>query len=164
MAWGGRVAHHYAQFGLAWAVAVRQAVVLQLPRFAEVILRLPLLKAKQPFMDPASLGVLGTALSAFVAALSYWAKTRHERRRATRAVLYYLLELHHLVNRIHVSLKAFPSEYVAQCRRALAAAGKVLSEDDSESLTQGVTLALNAFTANELQGKRTAIPPLKGLV
>lgn len=108
-------------------------------------------------MDPSAFGILGTALSALVAALSYWAKTRHERRRATRAVLYYLLEVHHLVNRIHVSRKAFPSEYVAQCRRALASAGKVLSDDDSATLTQGVTLALNAFTANELQALATSI-------
>lgn len=103
-------------------------------------------------MDPVALGILGAALSGLIAAISYLAKTRHERRRTTRAVLYYLLELHHLVSRIHYGLKHFPEDYIAQCKRAMASKGLVLSDADAAKIDGDLRQVLHAFALAEMHG------------
>lgn len=56
-------------------------------------------------MDPVEISALGAAGSALLAALAYCAKTSHERRRVTRTVIYYLLELHHVVAKVCLAIK-----------------------------------------------------------
>lgn len=106
-------------------------------------------------MDPAVLGIVGTGLSAVIASLSYWAKTRHDRRRATRVLLYYLLEMHHYARRL--SFGTFPEEFSAQCKQLLAANGVTLSEADEASLVPHLRQMLNAYIATELQDLATTI-------
>ena len=108
-------------------------------------------------MDPKLLAIIGTAISAAIAALSYWAKTRHDRRRATRVVLFYLLEVHHLARRTHFGLKDFPARYVAYCREALAGRGAVMSDLDAATLSVALQHILRQFTATEVSGLAAAL-------
>lgn len=100
-------------------------------------------------MDPKLLAILGTAVSAVIAALSYWAKTRHDRRRATRVVLYYLLEVHHLAQRIQFGLKDFPTRYISYCREALAKRGMTMSDSDAAAVSLGLQQIVRQFTTSE---------------
>lgn len=56
-------------------------------------------------MDPVEISALGAAGSALLAALAYCAKANHERRRVTRSVVYYLLELHHVVAKVSIVIR-----------------------------------------------------------
>lgn len=101
-------------------------------------------------MDPKVIAILSTAFSALIAAFSYLAKTRHERRRATRTVLYYLLELHHLLSRIQFGLKKFPADYVDRCKVALSAKGHVISEAETTALVGHLTQLIRQIGATEV--------------
>src|SRR4030065_2050911 len=85
-------------------------------------------------MDAKVLGLLGTALSALIAAIGYYAKTKHERRRATRTVLYYLLELYHLTSKMQFCVKQFPAKYAEECTVALNARGLSFTEVEAKLL------------------------------
>lgn len=101
-------------------------------------------------MDPQLLAPLGTALSAFIAALSYYAKTRHERRRSTRRVLYYLLEIHHLLARSQFSVKTFPVQYVERVRKSLTNGGIHLMDADAAALSDSLQTLIRKLTHAEM--------------
>ncbi|MBM5575321.1 hypothetical protein [Deefgea sp. CFH1-16] len=107
-------------------------------------------------MDPKIIGLLGTALSAIIAALSYWAKTKHERRRATRAVLYYLLEVEHLVRKMHYA-RNLPNDCVDEMRRTLEINGLVLTEPDAEAAVEEIGQFLHVFATAEFQNLAATI-------
>ncbi len=90
------------------------------------------------------------AISAFVAACAYWAKTRHERRRATRTALYYLLELHYLVHRLLVVAKAGPEPLVRQITAALKKHGRPVTDAESEEATKGFQPLIQVFIQTRL--------------
>jgi hypothetical protein len=117
-------------------------------------------------MDPTVIGILGTALSALIAAISYCAKTRHEHRRATRTVLFYLLELHHILCRINFGVKQFPADYVERCKTLLTAKDQNFSQTDIQGLIDGVTLMIRQFGMTEIEALASEIaePFAKALV
>lgn len=108
-------------------------------------------------MDPKDLGILGAACSAIVAALSYWAKTRHERRRATRTVLYYLLELHHVVHRLRAASKALDSEFIRELTTAFHSRGVTISESDATAALELVGPLISEFGRVQIEGTVAAI-------
>jgi hypothetical protein len=103
-------------------------------------------------MDPKELGALGGALSAFIAAVSYWAKTKHERRRATRTVLYYLLELHHVVLRLQQVSESLDSAFPAELKIQYASKGVLLNEAELKLAIQSAKPALMAFGRAQMEG------------
>lgn len=78
--------------------------------------------------------LVGTALSAFVAAVGYVLKNQYERRRTTRIVLFYLLELHHWVARLQFGIKHYPQEHIERCQAALKRRGVTLDESHLQLL------------------------------
>jgi hypothetical protein len=104
-------------------------------------------------MDLKDLGVLGGAVSAVIAAISYWAKTRHERRRATRTALYYLLEAHHLVRRINFATNHFLNEL----RAAFVAGGVAITDAELTSVTEQMTPLMRGFMQAPLEELSTEI-------
>lgn len=104
-------------------------------------------------MDLKDLGVLGGAVSAVVAAISYWAKTRHERRRATRTALYYLLEAHHLVRRINAANKHLPNEL----RAAIEASGGAITDAELTSVMEQMKPLMRGFMQAPLEELSTEI-------
>lgn len=102
-------------------------------------------------MDPFALSALGAAGSAFVAACAYWAKTNHERRRVTRTVLYYLLELHHVLNRSSIALKSIENILLTEVRKALEARGQPFSEEDYKAAMKLALPHLARFALTELE-------------
>lgn len=107
--------------------------------------------------DLKDLGFLGGALSALVAAVSYWAKTRHERKRATRTILYHLLELHHVVHRVTGASTILEGELIQQVRAELASRGLTLDESQARSALQEAAPVLRAFGRNELAQAATSV-------
>lgn len=102
-------------------------------------------------MDANFFALYAIALSAVFAALSYWAKTRHERRRMTRVVLYHLLEMHHQIRRSHFGLKNYEAEFLKECQRALAENGVAMSGQEAALLKETLAPLLKAYIAQELQ-------------
>ncbi|WP_305639203.1 hypothetical protein [Polaromonas sp.] len=108
-------------------------------------------------MDLKDLGILGGALSAVIAALSYWAKTRHERRRATRTALYYLLEVHHLVRRLRVATNNLASQIVQDIRTALEERGSSIAEAEVASASEQLKPVMRDFMHAQLEELSTDI-------
>lgn len=108
---------------------------------------------------------LGVAISALVAAISYWVKNRHERRRATRTALYHLLELHHLVHRLLPVAKAGPQPLIAQIRSVGEAHGKPLVGIDSEEPFKAMRIVIQMMIRSHLNelGSETREPFAKAL-
>jgi hypothetical protein len=103
-------------------------------------------------MDPKDLGILGGAGSALIAALSYWAKTRHERRRATRTVLYYLLELHHVVHRMRAALEILESALVGELKAAFQARGFAFDESAAAAALKQAGPLIAGYGRIQLEG------------
>lgn len=101
-------------------------------------------------MDAKIIGLLGTALSALIAALGYYAKTKHERQRATRTVLFYLLELHHLLSRIQFSVTQFPSEYAEKCRSVLHKKGLPFTDVEAKVLGDALEPLVRQMALSEM--------------
>jgi hypothetical protein len=96
-------------------------------------------------LDPKDLSALGGAGGALIAALSYWAKTRHERRRSTRTVLYYLLEMHHVVHRVKAASDSFKSEFIEEFKAALRKRGLALNEAEAAAAMKQAAPVLARF-------------------
>jgi hypothetical protein len=105
-------------------------------------------------MDPIELSALGGMGSALLAAVSYWAKTTHERRRVTRTVLFYLLELHHHVSRTLIAVTIIDQVLLSEFRTALAAKGLTLNEAEGEV---ALTLAMPIFEKFGLEEIKSAV-------
>jgi hypothetical protein len=101
-------------------------------------------------LDPKELSFLGGAASTLIAALSYWAKTRHEGRRATRTVLYYLLEVHHTVNRTHEVARSLPDKFMTVMRSSLQRKGVSITEAEWALAKTQVFPVLREFMSAEL--------------
>jgi hypothetical protein len=108
-------------------------------------------------MDAKVLGLLGTALSALIAAIGYYTKTKHERRRATRTVLYYLLELHHLPSRIQFGVKRFPAEYAERCKAALNGRGLPFTDVEATVLGTAIEQLVRHMALSELDQLSTEL-------
>ncbi len=108
-------------------------------------------------MDALLISAIGTALSAFIAAMGYLAKTRHERRRSTRTVLYYLLETHHLVLRLQFGLKHVPKELISRSREALREQSVVLTDADASIILKHLPPLLRELAVGELQALGASI-------
>ncbi|MFS2036993.1 hypothetical protein ACEN8I_23415 [Polaromonas sp. CT11-55] len=106
-------------------------------------------------MEPIELSALGATGSAFLAALAYWAKTNHERRRMTRTVLYYLLELHHVVNRVNMAMSSIESVLMAEMRRSLSTHGLTFNEDDEKETMKLALPYIARFAYGEIEGAVT---------
>ena len=103
-------------------------------------------------MDPIELSALGATGSAVLAALAYWAKTNHERRRVTRTVLYHLLEMHHVVNRVRVAVGELEHVLLFELRRALQARGLTFNEQDGQAAMRLSIPYLAKFAFSEVEG------------
>lgn len=103
-------------------------------------------------MDPIELSALGAMGSAFLAVLAYWAKTNHERRRVTRTVLYYLLELHHIVSRVNMAVASIESVLIAEMRRAFATRGLTFNEADGKQAMKLALPHIARFAYGEVEG------------
>jgi hypothetical protein len=103
-------------------------------------------------MEPIEFSALTGAGSALVAALSYLAKTNHERRRVTRTVLYYLLELHHVTHRVRSAVLLLETELVKQLR--IAYKSRDLPFNDAEATLAFVAAKplLVEFGRKQLEG------------
>jgi hypothetical protein len=102
-------------------------------------------------MDLKDLSALGGAASALIAAFSYWAKTRHERRRATRRILFYLLELHHVAHRVRAASRGFRSEFLHVFGAAIQARGFVFNESETAAVLKQAEPVLAAFGRKQLE-------------
>lgn len=102
-------------------------------------------------LNATELSLVGAALSSLIAALSYWAKTRHERRRATRTVLYYLLEVHHLLRRLRIAQRDLPSQLMAAIRKIIAERGGSISEADATEALGMSAPPLKEFARGRLE-------------
>lgn len=102
-------------------------------------------------MDAKVLGLLGTALSGLIAAIGYYVKTKHERRRSTRTVLYYLLELYHLTSKMQYGVKKFPAKYVEKCREALNARGLPFTEVEAKFVSVALEQFIRDIATSELE-------------
>lgn len=101
-------------------------------------------------LDPKEWSFLGGAASTLIAAVSYWAKTRHERRRATRTVLYYLLEVHHNVHRAHGLAKDLPAKFITLTKASLLRRGVSATEGEWLAATAQLTPMLRQFMSAEV--------------
>ncbi|EWS52965.1 MULTISPECIES: hypothetical protein [unclassified Methylibium] len=108
-------------------------------------------------MDAQLLGLAGTALSALIAALSYRGKIRHERRRSTRTVLFYLLEVHHFLSRGVLSISTFPKQYIDRIVGLLSERGISVSEAEASCLPAQIQAALRLLMQSELTKLSAAI-------
>lgn len=106
---------------------------------------------RAPQLDPKDLSALGGAGGALIAALSYWAKTRHERRRSTRTVLYYLLEMHHVVHRVQATNESFKSEFIQEFRAALQSRGLALNDAEAASAMKQASPVLARFGRMQIE-------------
>jgi transcriptional regulator NrdR family protein len=102
-------------------------------------------------IDAKDLSFLGGALSTLIAALSYWAKTRHERRRATRTALYYLLELHYLAHRRRRAGDDVPAKVVDQMTAALKRRGISVQPVELATVEKQATIAIQSSMAEEVR-------------
>lgn len=102
-------------------------------------------------MDLREVGFLGGAVSAVIAAVSYWAKTRHERRRTTRTVLYYLLEAHHFSCRIRYLLRGANDVLLERLKLKLTGASMCPPDDEWKTINQLLDEIIRKFAADELQ-------------
>lgn len=102
-------------------------------------------------MDPKDLSALGGAGGALIAALSYWAKTRHERRRSTRTVLYYLLEMHHVVHRVKAANDSFKSEFIEEFKAALRKRGLTVNDGDAAAAMKQAAPVLARFGRMQIE-------------
>ncbi|MBK6005639.1 hypothetical protein JJB11_05995 [Ramlibacter ginsenosidimutans] len=90
-------------------------------------------------VDLTGLSALGGAGSAFIAAISYWWKTAHERRRATRTALFYLLELHHVLSRVRSASSWLKSNLGPSLKGSLHSRGIELNEEEfAASLSEAI--------------------------
>jgi hypothetical protein len=103
-------------------------------------------------MDPKDLSALGGAGSALIAALSYWAKSRHERRRAATTVLYYLLELHHVVHRIGTASKSLERELVHAFKAACQSRGIAFNESEVTAAMKQAEPLISSLGRVQLEG------------
>lgn len=103
-------------------------------------------------MEPIELSALGAMGSAFLAALAYWAKTTHERRRVTRTVLYYLLELHHIVNRVNLAVNSIEGMLMTEMRRGFATRGLTFNEADGMEAMKLALPHIANFAYGEVAG------------
>jgi hypothetical protein len=102
-------------------------------------------------MDPKALAILGTALSALIAALGYFAKARHERRKTTRIVLYHLLELRQTLAAIWELTSRFPHESVGTLKAALTSNNVALQESDFEEIEVAFKRNFRSFAITKLE-------------
>lgn len=108
-------------------------------------------------MDAQLFGLAGTALSALIAALSYRGKIRHERRRSTRTVLFYLLEIHHFLSRGVLSTSSFPRQYIDKIVALLSERGIIVSEAEASALPAQIQEAARILLQAELKKLSLAI-------
>lgn len=101
-------------------------------------------------MDPASISFIGTAVSAATAAAAYVFKNRHERRRSTRAALYYLLEVHHFIRKVVALNEQYPSLFLELIEDELAGIGAAISSVDRKQVQDALPRFISAFVENEL--------------
>lgn len=85
-------------------------------------------------MDAKTLSILGTALSALIAAIGYYAKLRHERLRTTRTVLYHLLEMRYQLATAQYMTGGFLSDYLAACKEVLGPENTQISSSEYEEI------------------------------
>lgn len=102
-------------------------------------------------MDSLLLGAAGTAFSAFIAACGYWFKLLRDRRRTTRHVLYYLLELRHRLSAVVALTAHFPDDYLTAASRSLKELGIELSDSDSLDLARALRIMLRDFATSNLE-------------
>lgn len=103
-------------------------------------------------MQPIELSALTGAGSAVLAALSYWAKTNHERRRVTRTVLYYLLELLHVTHRVRAALLQLESELIQELRVAHESRNLPFNENEATAAFAAARPHLATFGSKQLEG------------
>jgi hypothetical protein len=108
-------------------------------------------------MDLKDLGILGGAGSAAIAAISYWAKTQHERRRATRIALFYLLEAHHLARRLNVATNHLVAEFVKELKTAHEKGGSSITEAEATSATEQIEPLMRDMLRSMLEELSTDI-------
>ncbi len=88
-------------------------------------------------MDAKVIGILATAsFGAIIASIGYLIKIKREQRRATRTVLFYLLELHHLFSRFHFSVMLFPSHYAEICKAAFTKKGLPFTDVEAKLFSE----------------------------
>lgn len=116
-------------------------------------------------LDVKFFGILGTTLSALFAAWAYYAKIRYEHRRATRVVLYYVLELHHVAARWNESTVKFPKAYLEKCNSILKQRNLKLSESDHQVIEVALSALLRQTAIGEIERsiKDMSAPYLKAL-
>ncbi|OYQ38654.1 hypothetical protein CHU94_14475 [Rhodoferax sp. TH121] len=110
-------------------------------------------------IDAKILGVLGTALSALFAAWTYFAKIRYEHRRATRVVLYHVLEMHHHIARWNEGVTDFPKNYLRKCNEVLKKRGLVLSEENHKALEAALSNLIRNTAVTEIEQTALIIGP-----
>lgn len=76
----------------------------------------------------ALIGLIGISLGALLAGIGYFLKTRHERLRAKKLVLFHLLEIRHLLKSSYADPKEITSEYITFCKSFFLKIG--LSENE----------------------------------
>lgn len=108
-------------------------------------------------MDTQVVGILGTALSALIAALKYRAKVRHDTLRTTKAALFYLLEIRHFVLRLHQGNTTFPNEYISHIERLLAKEGVKLSDLDRANLVKSCKPVFRNFVNGHISSSLTEL-------
>lgn len=111
-------------------------------------------------MDSLLLGAAGTAFSALIAACGYWFKLLRDRRRTTRHVLYYLLEIRHRLSAVVELTAHFPDGYLAIASEALRKRGIELPEPEQQDLAKSLHTALRTFAATTLEelGREVLVP------
>ncbi|MBC5782660.1 hypothetical protein H8N03_06865 [Ramlibacter sp. USB13] len=102
-------------------------------------------------IDLKDLSALGGAGGALIAAISYWWKTRHERRRATRTALFYLLELHHVLRRVYAASRWLKFELGPSLKASLRSRGIELNESEFTSMLAQVMPAFNQFGRSQIE-------------
>ncbi len=107
--------------------------------------------------DPQLVGLLGTALSALIAALGYKGKLRHERLRTTRVVLYYLLEMHHRVQKLQKLITVFPRQATVTLRSALAAQSLTVTDTQLEQIHAAVDPGFRQFVERQMDELRLEV-------
>jgi hypothetical protein len=151
---GAPTAGHLARAALAVYAAPRgQGVHPSSPGYLYVRRR----RSHMFAVDPQVLGLLGTAVSAAVAALGYRGKLRHERRRTTRVVLYYLLEMHDRVGRLQRIARDLPLQAPTAIKSILEKQGHRVSSQDLLTANALLTPKLRDFAATQMDELRLEV-------
>ena len=116
-------------------------------------------------MDTQVVALLGTALSALVAALAYYGKARHERLRTTRTVLYYLLEMRYHFAVAEYGVSQLLEQYLEMIASTLKTNGVVLQDSEREALNPVLKHLFREVSAARVEelGKQIVEPYLRAL-